>query len=180
MQERLSSKTNAKGSLASFMINQTAVQHSHSSQREGFSLTEMLIVVLIMGIVAAVAQPRFAAALHAHQAVTLARHIAADIDTVRQTARAASNSKSITFNAGARTYTLNGVTNPDRRNAAYIVSLTNYSSVANFGTVNLGGDAVLSFNGFGFPDSSGTIQVIVGGSSKTINVDAVTGSTVIQ
>lgn len=146
----------------------------------GFTLIEMVIVLLVISILAVVAQAKFASSLSFHQATGLARQIAKNIDSVCQTARATSTSKSIAFNVAAKTYTLVGVINPDRRSAIYTVSLTSNVANATFGTVNLGGDAVLNFNGFGLPDSGGAIQVMVGGVTKTVTVDINTGRTTVS
>lgn len=148
--------------------------------RRGATLFELVVVVLIIGIVSGVALPRFANSLAQQQATILARHLAMDIETVRRVARTSSTAKSITFDTVNKTYTLNGVINPNRHDAAYLVSLSSYVSAASYGTVNLGGDASLNFNGFGIPDSGGTIQVRVGTVTKSVVVDAVTGSTTIQ
>ncbi len=149
-------------------------------RRHGFTLTELLIVVLIMGILAAVAQPRYASSLAKRQAAALARQISMDLETTRQVARATSTAKSISFDKTNKNYTLNGINNPNHPSATYVVSLTDTASLATFGTVVLGNDTVIIFNGFGFPDSGGTIVVNVGSSTSTVVVDAVTGSTTIQ
>ena len=146
----------------------------------GITLCELIIVVLILGLIAGAALPRFASSLAQQQAVTLARQITMDIETARRVARTSSTVKSITFDTVNKTYTLNGVINPNRHDAEYLVTLANAASGASFGTINLGGDAVLIFNGYGIPDSGGTIQVRVGSVTKTVVVDALTGSTTIQ
>lgn len=148
-------------------------------QRAGLTLLDVVITVLLMAIVATVAQGRFSRSLARWQASFLAQRIAADIESVRQAARATSTSKSITFDTVNKTYTLAGVPNPDRKSATFVVSMTGYAPAAAFGTVNLGGDTTLSFNGFGYPDSGGTIVVIVGESTSTVTVDAATGNTTI-
>ncbi|MDB5340276.1 MAG: putative fimbrial protein [Planctomycetaceae bacterium] len=148
--------------------------------RRGFTLAELLIVVLIVGIVAGIAIPRFSAGLGQRQATALARQMVNDIETVRQVARASSAPKSLVITSASKTYTLNGVEHPDRNNIAYVVSLADVASTARFGTINFGGDPVLIFNGFGYPDSGGSVQIIVGTVTKTVTVDAQTGSSTIQ
>lgn len=162
------------GARGAETINAATV--SRVALRGGFTLLEMSIVLVILSIIAVAAQLRFATALAEHRAATLTRQIVKHIELVRQSARATSTAKSLTINAVNQTYTLNGVTNPDRRSATFAVSLTNYVPRAAFGTVSLGGDSTLVFNGFGQPDSGGSIQVIVDGLTRAITIDSVSGN----
>ncbi len=145
----------------------------------GFTLVEIVMVILLLGIIAAIAVPRFSDSLADLQAAAIARQIAQDIATVRRVARVTSTTKSISFDSADQTYTLNGVSNPDRRSDAYVVSITTHAPQATFGVINLGGDALLTFNGFGLPDSGGTIDVQVGQATKQVVIDAVTGSATV-
>lgn len=134
------------------------------------------MVLIILGIIAVTAQLRFATALAEHRAATLTHQIVKHIELVRQSARATSTTKSIEIDVVNGAYTLNGVTNQDRQSADFSVSLTKYVPRASFGTVSLGGDNVLSFNGFGQPDSGGSIQVVVDGLTHSVTIDSLSGN----
>ena len=47
-------------------------------------------------------------------------------------------------------------------------------------SVDFGGDADLVFNGFGVPDSSGFVQVVVGTELRRVDVDVSSGKATIQ
>ncbi len=140
----------------------------------------MLVVLLIIGIVAAAATPRFSAALSARRVEAAARRIAADLEAARTTARMTSQQQSITFDVANQRYTLAGMANMDQPGKTYTVSLSGGIYSSSFSSVSLGGDATLVFNGYGIPDSGGTIVVQSGGSTKKITIEATTGATVIQ
>ena len=43
-----------------------------------------------------------------------------------------------------------------------------------------GGDAVVIFDGYGMPDSGGSVDITAGGVTKTIQLDPDTGRAVVQ
>ena len=77
------------------------------------TLVELVIVVLIMGILAAAAAPRFFDSLTYHRVETAARRVKADFQRLRQTARLTSSPQTITFH-DATAYTMSAdVVDPD-------------------------------------------------------------------
>ena len=162
MNERLSSSSNSPAS---------------NRVRRGFTLMELTIVMVTMGIIAGVALPRFANSLGNRQVDVAARRLGFDINAARLQARLTAQSTSVTFNAGANTYTLTGVPDPDHRSVANtVVSLNNGVLAATLGTINLtGGGTSISFNGFGIPSKGGTITLTRGSANKQVVVDGTTG-----
>lgn len=145
--------------------------------RQAFTLIEITVVLLTLGVIACAALPRFSYSISIARADSAARRLANDINAARGMARLTSQSVSVVFDTGTNTYTLNGVPNPDRPSiASTIVSLTDSLMSATLASVNLtGGGSSIAFNGFGFPSKGGTITITSGGASKQVLVDAATG-----
>ena len=146
----------------------------------GYTLVELVIVVLILGILAAAGAPKFVNALNYHRADAAARGIVLAIHTVRSAARTASTQKSIAFNVADNSFTITGVANPDHPTQVNKVKLSGNTYRTKLTSANLGGDGTLIVNGFGIPDSGGTIVVATGNQSRTIIVDQDMGTATIQ
>jgi len=149
--------------------------------RRAFSLVEMLLVLVIMAVMAAVAIPRFSSAEARHRVEAAARRVAADLDLARQRARAAGANRSVIFNPGAARYRLPGVAHPDRPGSPddYTVELGQAPYGAAITAVDFGGDAAIVFDGFGTPDSGGSVTIRVGRYAQTVTVDAGTGNATV-
>ena len=156
--------------------------HDQPNNNRGFTAMELVIVVLILGILAAAAVPKYADALNRFRVDAAARRIAADLATAQARARAASSNVSIVFTLppqGSR-YQIVGMADPDRPATTYTVNLADSPYQVTLGSANLGGDATLIYNGYGTPDTGGTIVVQAGQYTKTITVEATTGMAAIQ
>jgi type II secretory pathway pseudopilin PulG len=150
---------------------------SRRRARRGISLVEMVISVLVVGIVAAAGGVRYASALQTNGVNQACRRLAADIETARHAARSRRTTVTITFDTTNHTYQINGLVDPDRpASASTLVRLAAYSPSIVLSSAAFGGDATLSFNGFGVPDSGGTAQISWGGATQTVTVAAGTGS----
>ena len=68
----------------------------------------------------------------------------------------------------------------DRPSLTYTVKLAETPYSARITSASFGGDSDLVFNGFGIPDSGGTVVIRVGSYTKTITTEANTGKVTIQ
>lgn len=151
----------------------------NSFPRRAFTLVELLIAVLVLGILATAAASRFAQAVANQQALSAARRVAADLELLRTTARKTSQEQTITFTVSGHAYSTSALIDPDRPGQTYQVSLQKLYD-AKLDTVDLGGDAVLKFSGFGLPDSGGAITVKCGSCARTVLIDADSGVASVQ
>ena len=141
-------------------------------QRRGFSIVEVVCVVVILAILGAMGLPRYAAFTANQQLEGVARRITADLAYAQRNARQSSASRTVVFDTVNHKYTLNGVMDPDHKSKAYAVRLGDEPYRARIVSASFGGDAQLVYDGFGTPDSGGTLIIAVGSTQKSITVDA--------
>jgi prepilin-type N-terminal cleavage/methylation domain-containing protein len=150
------------------------------SSARAFSLIELTLVLVIMGIMAAIAAPRYARSLARYRTDMAARRIASDLQVAQNRARSSSTSQTITFDTTASTYTIVGMTAPDRPGQSYVVNLKDDPYLATIGTVNFGGGGTLTFNGYGDPDSAGTITLTSGDVTRQVLLAGDTGNVTLK
>ena len=134
----------------------------------------------VIAIVAAIATPRYANALTRYRAEAAARRIIADIGLAQQTAKTTSSSRTIIFDTTKHAYSISNVRALDGQSMTYVVALREPPYLARIASVDMGGDAQLTFDGYGVPDSGGVITVQVGEETRTVVINPDTGSAEVQ
>jgi Tfp pilus assembly protein FimT len=136
-------------------------------------MTEMVIVVMVMGIMAAAATPAFLNSLIHHRLEAAAQRVRVDIELARHTARLTSTTQSLTFTGTS--YTISGGTNHlDSASAAYVVKLGDPPFDIESVSASFNGGQTISFNGYGAPAGSGTIVLTANDRMITVTVDTST------
>ena len=146
------------------------------SLRSGFTLPDLVITVLIIGILAAVAAPKYADSLTTFKVESAAKHVAADIRYARQHAKTAGITQSVVFTTMSDTYDLPGMNDINHSTKPFTVDLmkTSYPASLVSASFGVGGNTVV-FNTYGRPDNGGTVVVEVSGEQRTITVDGISG-----
>lgn len=144
----------------------------------GMTFVEVIVTVLIIGVLATVAVLRFADALDDSRADMAMNRIICDLKMAQARARATSSSQTVVFTAEAphSEYYIEGLIDPDHPAQTYTVSLSEEPYFAAITRANCGNDATLVFNGYGLPDSDGTIVIQVGSHVRTVQIDAANGN----
>ena len=140
--------------------------------RRAFTIIEVLMVVFIIGVISTLAVPRYSNFVAQHRAESAARRIAADIALARRHARLTSTSQTIQFDVSTNAYVVSGMSSLDNPAGFYAVSLADEPYDASISSV--------TFDGYGVPDTGGSIVIGVGVYSRTIQIDAATGRTTIS
>lgn len=143
-----------------------------------FSLGELIIVVAVTAILAAIAVPRFGNSMTRHRADSAAQRIAADLSYARQRARMSSAAQRIVFDVASNTYEIIGAADMDRNGEPYVVSLSEPPYEAVIVSVDFGGDDEVAFDGYGSPDSGGQVVIRAGDFVRQIDLDGATGKVV--
>jgi type II secretory pathway pseudopilin PulG len=133
------------------------------------------LVIVIISIVSAIAVPRVGGFAANQRAEAAARRVVVELAHAKQLARRTSVAVTVRVTASAATLELVGQVSRDRAAGAYIVDLGDEPYRVTVVSADFGGDEDVIFDGFGVPDSGGSVVVQVGSFTKTITLDADTG-----
>ena len=154
-------------------------------RRKGVTLVDLVITVLIIGILAAAAAPRFATALARLRAESGARRIASDLNYARRCAMQTSRQTTVTFRSSPAGYDMTNVEHPARPGQPYQVNLSDIDASLALTSFNFNGGASISFNTYGRPLAgntaltTGVVTISSGGQSSTATVSAQTGEAAV-
>lgn len=150
----------------------------HRLGRHALTMIELVIVIAIIGLVSAMAIPRFANSAAQRRLDMAARRVAADLEQARYLAVHGSSGCSVTFSGHA--YTLDGASDPDHSQRTGTVNLADAPYRVQVLSADFGGDETVTFDRFGRPDSGGQVVLRLGTRTRTISMDAVLGGTTIE
>lgn len=163
--------------------------------RGAFTLLETILVIVLVGVIAAVGVPRMVESADKRQLLAEARRLAADLNLVRARAASTSLAYRIVFDTERGQYS---ITPDDAERAARIqegrtsidgaegptgaevaIDLASVSRTQMLGTVrgvsierlDLGGSQEILFTGFGAPDRGGLIVLARGKYAVTITIE---------
>jgi len=145
-----------------------------------FSIVELVMVVTILSILAAVAVPRFSSSLTRQRVAAAARRVAHDLSLARRSARAGSVTRVIAFDLSTDRYRVGGVGSLDRAAGAYEVWLADEPYEVEIVKVDFDGETRVTFDGWGVPASGGTVVVGTRGQQWKIVLDVDTGQTEVS
>jgi Tfp pilus assembly protein FimT len=160
---------------------------SRRSRRAGFTLIDLTITILILGIVAGIAVPRFSQSLNIVRADAAARHIAADLNYARHRAQVSSRPNAVNFTTSPAGYAMPTTPHLNRSGTSYAVTFSTLGLPVQL-TANIQGTSSVTYNAFGLPTAgsplvamtSGSITVTSGTASKTVVINPQTGRASVQ
>jgi type II secretion system protein H len=143
---------------------------SHSA-RTGFTFVEMMIVVLITGILATIAAPRFSGVLQQARVKNAAKRINADLTLAQNFAKRTGTSKSVIFDPVNHSYTIPGLDTLNHSAGSYTVQLANYPFNVTLDSATFDPTPqTVTYNGYGIVISGGTIVIRSGTEQKVVTV----------
>ncbi len=146
-----------------------------SHRQPAFTLIEMITVIAILAIISAMAIPRFSNAAVQQRVDAAARRVVADLNLARRHARQMSASQMVAFKTSDDNYKLTSMPDQDRPSVEYIVELDDEPYRVRILSVDFSGFETVTFDGYGMPNSGGTVLIGVGGEKRLITVDPDTG-----
>ena len=155
------------------------------TQRKGigesaFSLVELVVVLLIVVAISAIAVPRYASAVTHYRAESAAYRIASDLRFARERARSMSAARTVVFDVAHDRYSLVGESDRDHPSQAHMVVLSEAPYQAEIVSADFGGVPQAAFNGYGAPESGGSVVVAAGQFRKTVVLDASSGEVEVK
>ena len=148
----------------------------------GFSLLELVVVLVVVGVIAVIAVPRYAGAITNQRIEAAARRVVLDLARAQRTAKASSAGQSVLFSTVDNNYTLPGLPDMDRADAIYTVELSQPPYEATLLSADFDGTLEMIYDGYGMPldGVGGTVLIQVGALFKTVAVDGETGAVSVQ
>jgi type II secretory pathway pseudopilin PulG len=156
------------------------MEDGRRKQGGGFSLLELVLVLAIVVTLTAIAAPRYQGSVARYRADLAARRIVADLALAQSNAKAVSSSRSVVFSISANNYQMPDLPPLDGTAGSYIVELSEKPYEADITSADFGGNQDVTFNGWGIPDSDGTVILTVGSEQRTVTLDAETGRAEVQ
>lgn len=147
----------------------------------GFTLVELVLVAAIVAIASAMAVPRFARAMERYRVQAATQRVIDDLAHVAEVARTRSAAAVIRFDVDDDSYTIEGLADPDRAGADYVVRLDHSPYGVELHHANFNDESWVRFDGYGQAQAGGV--VILGGplsGLRVIALDAQTGKAVAQ
>ena len=157
--------------IVCLLMKDRRIQIVISRSRPAFSLIELVIVTMILGCLAGIAIPRVANSLSLRRVESAAKRIIRDLELAQQQAKASSASRAVAFDVASDSYELVGMRHLAGSTKPYLVYLSDEPYRATILSADFEGDTEIVFDGYGIPDSGGTIMVAVGGHQRDVTVD---------
>lgn len=142
----------------------------------GFTLIELTCVLVILAIFSVIALPMFASSLARRRVQAAAERLAEDLNHARDYARTTSTAQTVVFDPNSDSYQISPMPDPAHPGQSYTVILSDDPWGADITTADFGGDTTLVYSGFGWPDSGGSVTIVVGAHSRTVTVNAQSGA----
>jgi prepilin-type N-terminal cleavage/methylation domain-containing protein len=147
---------------------------------QGYSLIELVLMLAIIGILAAIAGPRYANSLTLYHVSAAANRIAGDLNLARWQAKISSSGQTVVYSVASNSYSLPGMAAPPGQSSPYTVGLATDPYDSTLLTATFGASSTMSYDRFGQPASGGSVTVQCGAFIKTVTIDPNTGLAAVQ
>lgn len=152
----------------------SANRHPH-----GLAMVDLVITILIMGMAAAVAVPRFSGVIKDYQTEATARRLAAVLDFASRQSRNTSQPITLTFDTNADSVAVTGIDDPDHPGQPWTILLSAIAPGVDLTSASFDGSPVVTYAIDGRPNAQGALSLSGGGVSKTVTVSSVTGKAAV-
>ena len=149
-------------------------------RHQGYSLMELVIVMLTLGIVASVAVPRYTASINRYRTQVAVQRLAQDIELCRRHARFTSQNVTLTVSFAKSFYRISSVDSPLRPGNPYEVIVGDgdangaicpvVKGVVDSGSRSTTPDLTITFDRYGNPLQSAEIGIRCGNSTGIVRL----------
>ncbi len=137
----------------------------------GFTMIEVVIVMLIMGILTAVAAPRYFDSLSKFRVEAASQRMVADMKLARREAQRTSSSKTIVFDLASNSYSVTGIDDFNRPGTAYRFNFGQSDYQVALESASFAGATTLTYDMYGRPSAAGVVVMSSGNNTETVGVD---------
>lgn len=141
-----------------------------SCTRCAFTLLELLTVVVILGVMSAIAIPRFGDFSHGMSLDAAERQVLVDIERARRRAIESSASVTVAFRPVQDAYFINALPSLDRSDQTYSVRLAEEPYGVDLVSADFAGTTNLTFNAYGEALYDGTVTFSLADRTRTVTV----------
>ncbi len=166
-----------------FLTQRDRIRSSCIVMRQGFTLSELVIAVLVMGILAATAVPQYSVMLNHYRVEGAAAQLAADLNWARRHARQKGANQPVNFTLPFQ-YAMPGMSDPDHPSQGFVVDFTQSHPGVSILSVDFDSNTTATFDLYGRPctgsplvplAANGIVTLAAGGETRTVTLHAVSG-----
>ncbi|HUG89657.1 MAG TPA: GspH/FimT family pseudopilin [Planctomycetaceae bacterium] len=151
------------------------------SPRAALTLIDLIVTMLVIGVMGAVAAPRFSAMMNHYRVSAAAGRLQADLEYARRQAQTQGRPQSVVFDGSANRYELPDSPHPDRPGTKYVVELSSAAAgVALKSAAFESGASAVTYDLYGRPDAAGAVVLAAGVEQRTIRVDGTSGRVTVE
>ena len=139
--------------------------------RSAFTILELTLVVMILGILTASAVPRYFDAIASYRAEAAVKRVIADLKLAQRYAKQTSTPHSVAFSTSLNGYTFLAMADIDRRGTNYSLDFDREGYGVKMVGADFNSTQTVTFDIYGIPDSFGTINLQSSHVAYAISID---------
>lgn len=152
---------------------QQSIHRRQNHPRSAFSFIELLIVMMLLGIMAGIAAPRYQAAINSTHIEVAAKRLAADLRRARAGAIQKATAHTIAFHVGNSTYSSSDLSDLDHPEETLVESVGRGGFMVQMTSADFGGMSTITFDWRGEPSFFGSVDLAVEGLTATVSVTSI-------